>query len=663
MGIIGQLDPRAFRAFMGAFIFLCFGFFSSDASAQALAVETLEGGTEVILVTEPLAEASAACWPRANEVLEAHCVMGSELVFLGELEKEIVEGDAPPVVVVVGGVGRSALIDLLRRTLRDRLLSPLDERRTNAFEEGGQERRLGTLGAPSTLRLEVPLPPPESAQRSAIEVLWHLLPRYFRVEHPGLRSGIVGDVGHVETSVDPELADVTLRKLRLSLARLAGDPALIGSEVENEARRLRIGRQAELERVEPATRQLLDLWRRGGADAVRHHLFGPDGVTVLSVREAARGWLPSHPGHAVLVLPPRVFRPRFAPGPLEVRLDNDLAVAVLERPTASLSALVMRPVLLSGLAGDVEAVILARVAAALRTQETRPPFIKVEVHPPRLELATSSDDFASLTEALQEALEVVANDHQEVTSSETARARALRLMAGVFGLDSSSVVSPAGVLASENLVIGAVTPDAEAAVEALRKFGVGGTSSGAPRLSASLVDQARRRLPAAGRKAAVAAAIYFEEGFPIPEMVAQIVNQRAETVLEGARVDILHPLLPGRTVFVMLVEREGSIDELETLLEQSWSDLFSLTTEDEVQGVRRKVAASVISTASGVMGRARACAQVAAGEDSWREPAKAEMTVLTVELEAVNATLTRILQTETMERTSSGPLPVILSSE
>jgi len=636
--------------------------FASMAAGQALTVRSLEAGTEVVLVTETLAEMSAGCWPIVTEegAWEGRCVIGSDLTFTAELEGAL--GDlevAPSVVVIVGGSGRREPIDKVASVLVGKDLALRPPAGDSGIEEGGQERRLGRPGGASVLRLEVQLPAVDHPDRTAVEILWNLLPNHLMDADPGLRSRIEGDIGSLQYSVDDDLGGVELRSLRLALAQISGSPSLKADEVEREAHRLRIARSAELESVESAGLELLSLWIRGGSDGIRQYLFGPDGVTLGRVRQAAARWLPRHPGHAVFLLPPRHFRPRFAPGPQSARMANDLSATILARPSAHLATLVLRPVLLADLTGDAEAVILTQLATVLRRSDSRLPYVVVEGRPPRLELAAGSGDFPGLCEALQGVLAEVASDTMSVTVVKDARRQALRLMAGVLGMGTDNEVSPATVLAPGNIAIGGVAVDAELALEALEKFEVGGRSPGVT-LGGMSGGDGRRRMPAAGTWSAVAVALPLASGFPIPETVAEILSARIGQVIEGATGEVLLPLIPGKSVMVLVVVREGAVSDLEDALRESWAELFGPTTEEDLTPIRRKVATRVVSASGGVLGRARVCAAIAAGADSWRTPRDREMAALTVDVVEVNLDLERLVDMPEAEWTASGPAAVSL---
>ncbi|RLE28046.1 MAG: hypothetical protein DRJ65_00905 [Acidobacteria bacterium] len=651
--------PSLFGLFAPILLVLL-GTMATMVDAQALTVRSLKGGTEVVLVTQTLAEMSAGCWPvlTENREWQGHCVVGSDLTFTAALEAELGElEEAPSVLIIVGGSGRREAIDLAESVLTGKVTGAMPSRLDRSLEEGGQERRLGQPGGPSILRLEVQFPPVDDADRTAVEVLWTLLPRHLIKVSSGLRTRIEGDVGTLELSVDGDLGGHELRSLRLGLAQVSGDPSLEAEAVERVAKRLRIARSAKLEAVERAGLELLDLWRRGGSDGVRQYLFGPDGVTLERVRQAAGQWLPRHPGHAVFVLPPRHFRPRFAPGPQTSSMSNDLSAAILARPSAQLSTLVLRPVLLSNLTGDAEAAVLTRLATALRRSDNRPAYIAVEGNPPRLEMAAQTGDFPGLCEALQSSMADISSDSTPVTTESDARRTALRLMASILGLHAGGAVTPASVLAPGNLAVGGVAVDSELALEALEKFGVGGSPSRTA-LEGSVGDVARHRMPAAGTQSAVVVALPLGSGFPIPETIAELLPSRTARLIDGAVAEVLLPLIPGRSVMVIVIVREGEVTTLEEDIEKNWGRLFAPVTEEELGTLRREVAARVVTAAGGVLGRARVCAAIAAGSDSWRTPGDREMAALTVDLVAVNFELEHLAEAPDAQWTASGPATV-----
>ena len=134
----------------------------------------LGGGTELVLVTLPLSEAATVAWPLADGSVTSMTSGG--LTVLADLA-QMLEGleEAPPVVVVVGGVQP--------KELRPVLSIGLGERRPMQWTpdsvpliEGGVDRRLGAPGSEAQLRLEMMLPAPDDWRRSPLEVLWELLP-------------------------------------------------------------------------------------------------------------------------------------------------------------------------------------------------------------------------------------------------------------------------------------------------------------------------------------------------------------------------------------------------------------------------------------------------------------------------------------------------------
>ena len=134
-------------------------------------------------------------------------------------------------------------------------------------------------------------------------------------------------------------------------------------------------------------------------------------------------------------------------------------------------------------------------------------------------------------------------------------------------------------------------------------------------------------------------------------------------LLAGATAEVLLPLIPGRAVMVLVVTREGEVAALEDDLRSAWKELFAPATESELERLRRVVAARVVTTAGGVLGRARVCAAIAAGADSWRTPSDREMAALTVDLMAVNVDLDILAETTEAQWTASGPAAVRFAEE
>ncbi len=409
---------------------------AGTASAQALHVETLVCGTTLVVVAEPNATATSVAWPEvADGGVRVSSVSGGEVTLVAAVTEALTGHPAPPMVAAVGAAQVPELRALLERTLGEAAASTLPpEPPPSVMTEGGVERRLVAAGANPVLALTLPLPAPSDWRRPPLEVLGEALPELLSHEVPNLRAH-TGSTVSLELAVDPELAELKLSRLRLALQQLGSLPQLDPAPLEAARARLQVRRRVELERQPEAAEELVALWRAGGLDAVRRFLFGLDGVTPEQVTAAARDWLAEHPGSAELRLPPRVFNPRFAPGPRIEHLDNDLTAAVLERPAAALAAVCVQPVLTPDLDGEVAATVLARVAAALRSDPVAPGWVRVTARPARLEMAAGPGGLDELLEALARALETVAGDDTAVVpAASDPRRRATDLMAVLLGM-------------------------------------------------------------------------------------------------------------------------------------------------------------------------------------------------------------------------------------
>jgi hypothetical protein len=361
------------------------------------------------------------------------------------------------------------------------------------------------------------------------------------------------------------------------------------------------------------------------------------------------------------MLPPRVFNPRFAALPEVFRLDNDLSVAVLERPAAPVSAISMRPVLLPDVDGEISATVLARLATELRSDPEAPGWVRVHASPPLLEMAGSAEGFPELCEVLQRALATVSRDSSPADApGGDARRRALRLMATLLGLDEALDLSPAELLRPGNLAIGAVAPDAETAVDALHKFAVGGAAPAGLPAVRSLDGTQRTREAAPGETSVLSVALEIGSlvATTTAEVAGELLAERLEQLLDEHRVELLRPLVPGRQIVLLVISASAQLDELEQNVAGVWNKVVSKVQEDEVQAIRRRVAAELASRGSGSIGRARKCAAVAAGTGPWRAAAEVELETLTVSADQLSEAIAPFAELSEQITTGAGVLPI-----
>ena len=649
---------------------LAAAFLIGDVRAQALLVERLPGGTQLVLVNQPLADATTLVWPEVSDDQQAAIgrltvgrltIAADVEAVLGAAEIEGSPTPVPPVIVAVGGASADELSSLLERVLGDRPAASVVIPEPSVLVEGGLDRRLGAPGSEAVLRFEILLPPPGDARRSSVEVLWDLVPQLLSETVPILQSRVEGDFGVLDGRIDAEIAEITVSDLRLQLARIASDPNLQADDVAAARRRLHVRRYAALEEHPEAAVMVMERWLSGGEEAVRELVFGIQAVTIQSVRAAAAEWLPTHPGHAQLILPPRVFNPRFAVGPQIHQLGNDLAAAILERSSAPLSVVVLRPVMVPDLDGEVTATVLARLARELRSAASRPGFVRVRTSPPLIEVAGPADGFGELLEQLTTAYIVVASDRAPVTTyGDDARRRALDLMAGLLGVTEADDPSPAALLRPGNLALGVVATDAEAAAEALGKFWAVESSGGGATDVQSVPVIPRTRAAAAGDESVLVVAL--ETAFGGNEAVSMVLRELLETragaLWPDSRVEVLRPYVPGRALLLVEVAADDTVDAVERAVVQKWSSLISGVGEEELEPVKRRVAAAASAEMSGVAGHARHCAATAAGASRWHQPAEFELEILTVDAEMINLILERFSDFETLETTGAGVLPI-----
>ena len=639
---------------------------TSSISAQALYVDRLDSGVELLVVAQPLADATTVVWPWAVDGESAVVgVTSGDLTLVASLEAALGNdemGTSPPVIVAVGGVSVPDLRNLLDRILTDRSVAAAQPIVEDPLVEGRLERRLGVAGTDAEVRLEVSLPDPADPMRSATEVLWDLLPEILVDDLAGVRSRVVGNRGLLEARADSDSADMSVSKLRLGLARVAESPAVKEGPVDAAARRLRVRRQASLEEHPQSAGLILDLWLQGGESAVQEFLFGVDGVTPQSVRNAASQWLPQHPGSVVVTLPPRSFNPRFASPPAMLQLESGLTAAVLERSGAPLAALCMRPVVVPDFDDELAATVLARVARELRELEQRPGWVRVDSQPAQILLAAPTDQFSELVEVLRAAIGTTAEDDQPVMAEGgSARRRALRLMAGTLGVAEGSSLSPATLLRTGNLSLGIVAEDVEAASEAVRKFWMTGRSAleGATVGTVVAVPRVREAAPGADSVLVVALELSITTDEALTGVLAEILASRGSALLNGGSVEILDPFVPGHKVLLVVASATAAMDELESNVREGWSDFTRPVTEEELAEIRKQVAATDAGTWSGATGRACRCAAVAAGAVQWRASTDLEMAILSAPIELTNATLQSVSDWKSLENTGAGVLPIV----
>ena len=639
---------------------------TSPIAAQALYVDRLDSGVELLIVAQPLADATTVVWPSMVEGDGTPVVVTSgDLTLVANLEAALGYDEtaaSPPVIVAVGGASVSDLRTLLDRILANRSVASAPPLPEEPLVEGRLERRLGVAGSDAEIRLEVSLPAPHDPTRSTTEVLWDLLPEILADDLVGVRSRVDGNRGLLEARTDSASADISIGQLRLGLARIAENPALQEGPVEAAARRLRVRRQASLEEHPQSAELILDLWLQGGVAAVREFLFGVDGVTTRTVRSAALNWLPQHPGNVVVTLPPRSFNPRFASPPAILQLESGLTAAVLERSGAPLATLCMRPVVVPDLDDELAATVLARVARELRELEQRPGWVRVDSRPAQILLAAPSDQFSELVEVLRAALAQAEDDQRPVMAEGgSARRRALRLMAGILGIAEGSSLSPATLLRTGNLSLGVVAEDVEAASEAVRKFWRIDRPTLDSATVGTVVPVPRTREAAAGDDSVLVIALELsittDEAQAL--VLAEILASRGAALLSDGSVEILHPFVPGHRVLLVVASATATMDTVETSAGEGWSDFTRPVTEEELAEARRRVAATHAGAWSGATGRACRCAAVASGAVVWRTSTDLEMAILSVSIEVANATLQSVADWENLQNTGAGVLPIV----
>jgi hypothetical protein len=208
--------------------------------------------------------------------------------------------------------------------------------------------------------------------------------------------------------------------------------------------------------------------------------------------------------------------------------------------------------------------------------------------------------------------------------------------------------------------MGAVAEDGETAAETLKKFWSASGRVDGRANSMAVAPVPRTREAAPGGESVVV--IDLELGYTVDEVlvlvVAELLEARAKTVLPEFQVDVLRPFIPGRRVLLMVATAEDTVETVEEGLQAGWKRLTAPVDEEELGVVRRRVAAHTAATFSGVTGRARYAAAVAAGEVAWRPVSELELRILSVQAEAVSDSLAGFLPWEELQTTGAGMLPI-----
>ncbi len=635
---------------------------SALASAQTLEIIPAGKGGEVLVVSAPLADAFGIAWVEVGEdgAPTVRSVAGPALMASSQLERILGSGEdrpLPPVVAVTGSIRPDEVSGLVGQLAAGRPAAAVSRHETPSRAEGGVRRRLGRPGSEATLRLTIPLPPRDDTLRSPAEVLATLLPGVPGVAMNGLSVRLDGDAVVLTAPVAAELAEGRLERLRLALARFADDPSLKPGEIERARSKLAVRRLVTLVSNPAGAETVVRWWLAGGDRAVRELLFGLEGVGPHRLAEAARRWLAVHPGEGELRLPPRVLNPRFAAGPVAVELPSGATAMLLERPVTPLEAVVIRPVLTPDLEGAVTASVLARLAAEIRQLPQAPGWVEVRKDPARLELAAPAGDVASLLEALGKALAVVGADTTPVAGSGGAEASALGLMADSLGLTVDGPLSPARLLEADNLALGALVTDAEAAREALLKLLGEAQAAGSGTVATDLTSSTRSRLAITGTTSCLVVRLDGMDGSPSADTALALVRERVASLGE-LTVRLVEPRVPGQAPALLVVTAEAALPDLESRLAGTWDRLTAPPTEDELETVRKAVLRETAQRWTGPVGRAALMAAVAAGQRSWSPPAQWPVRILAVEAGDLEPYLARWRAWDELETTGAGPFPV-----
>jgi len=141
-------------------------------------------------------------------------------------------------------------------------------------------------------------------------------------------------------------------------------------------------------------------------------------------------------------------------------------------------------------------------------------------------------------------------------------------------------------------------------------------------------------------------------------VLSTVIEERAKRLLPEHEVEVLAPLVPGRSVLLLVVGATATLDTVETTVHDAWRKITAPVNEAELAEIRRGLASRVAVLGSGVLGSAHRCAAVAAGEIAWRLPSELEMEVLTLEPAMVEEVRSGIQDWDALQITGAGVLPI-----
>ncbi len=156
------------------------------------------------------------------------------------------------------------------------------------------------------------------------------------------------------------------------------------------------------------------------------------------------------------------------------------------------------------------------------------------------------------------------------------------MTAGVLGVAEGSELAPITLLRQDNLALGVVAEDGEAAAEAVNKFWArgGGPDRGTSVRPMPPVPKTREAVAGTQSSVVVTLELPLALGVAQPLVLADILLGRGSLLFPEATVEVLAPFVPGRSVLLLVVTAVSPLEDLEAAIEKGWKAVTAPVTEE-----------------------------------------------------------------------------------